>query len=88
MVAKIEKKNFYWLSFCRKDGSREGYVVIEEAPSEGEAVKQAVPLKDFNKCEWSLQGFQIHGDGEELKDFKLHTLITKADLIAKGYQKA
>lgn len=82
------KTNFYWLSFCRKDGSREGYVVIEEATSEEEAVKQAAPLKDFNKCEWSLQGFQIPADGEEVKDFKLHTLIAKAELIAKGYQKA
>jgi hypothetical protein len=88
MTTKTEeaKKNFYWLSFARPV-PKETFVVIEEAETVQEAVVQAMPLNRFNPREWSIQPYQIPGDGEELKDFKLHTLIHKADLIAKGYQK-
>lgn len=87
MPTQTKAKNFYWLSFARPV-PKETFVVIEEAGTVHEAIAQAVPLKNFNPREWSLQSFQIPADGEEVKDFKLHTLITKAELVAKGYQKA
>lgn len=87
MTTKTKAKNFYWLSFARPV-PKETFVVIEEAETARKAVDQACPLKNFNPREWSMQSYQIPGDGEELKDFKLHTLITRAELIAKGYQKA
>jgi hypothetical protein len=82
---KTDKGNFYWLSFARPG---ETYIVIEEATTVREAIEKASPLKNFNPTQWSLQTFQIESDGEELKDFKLHTLITKPELIAKGYVKS
>lgn len=84
MTTETKKKNFYWISFARP---KETFVVIEEAETARMAVDQAAPLNNFNPREWSMQSYRITADGDELKDFKTHTLITRAELIAKGYQK-
>ena len=84
MEAVKEKVYLYWISFARP---RENYVVLEEAGTHQEAVEKAVPLKNFNPREWAMECYQIPSNGEEVKDFEKHKLITEDELWKKGYLK-
>ena len=75
----------YWISFARRG---ENYVVLEDAQDHKSAVEKAMPLKNFNPREWSMECYSLPPDSEETKDFEKHKLITESDLHAKGYLKA
>ena len=74
----------YWISFARRG---ENYVVVEDAEDHKGAVEKAMPLKNFNPQDWSMECYEVPHDSTEVKDFEKHKLITEADLRAKGYLK-
>lgn len=74
----------FWISFARP---RENYIVLSEGADFNEAIAKAIPLKNFNPREWSMEAYEVPPDGPEAKDFEKGVLITEAELRSKGYKK-